>query len=92
MGWLTWVQNLDSPPSNWRTTNQIDTGSNPVGGIIQKGDKMELTNEEKEVVKMLIKKHLKEIEDPAVMQDATPSFFAADKKYDEFVKKLLKKF
>jgi len=38
---------------------------------------MELTNEEKEVVKMLIKKHLKEIEDPAVMQDATPAFFCS---------------
>lgn len=54
---------------------------------------MQLSEEEKKVVKSLIEKELKkfEKEEEQTIRDSTPKFFAAEIKYDEFLKKLLKK-
>jgi len=52
---------------------------------------MELNNDEKNVIKMLIKRQLGEIENEAALRDVTPAFLAADVKYDDFLKELLKK-
>ena len=50
-----------------------------------------LTEDEKKVLKHLIQKQLEEIENKAALRDSQPAFFAADVKYDEFLKNLLKK-
>ena len=52
---------------------------------------MQLTKEEKEVIKHLIKNQLKEIENKAAIRDATPAFIAADIQYDDLLKCILKK-
>ncbi len=52
---------------------------------------MELTKDEKEVLKNLITRELKEVEDPAVTTDSTPAFLVADVRYDVLLKDLLKK-
>jgi len=54
---------------------------------------MELSKEEKELVKFLIKQELKkfeEQEEEQIRPDAP--FLAVEEKYDEFLKKTLKKF
>jgi len=52
---------------------------------------MELTNEEKNIVKHLIERTLEEIENKAAIRDATPAFLVADAKYDDMLKDILKK-
>ena len=52
---------------------------------------MELTKEEKDVVKHLVERTLEEIENKAAVRDATPAFLAADVKYDDMLKDILKK-
>ncbi|MFH2028718.1 MAG: hypothetical protein ABIJ08_06260 [Nanoarchaeota archaeon] len=52
---------------------------------------MNLTKDEKETIRFLIEKQLKEVENEEVLRDVSPKFLAADVKYDEFLKNLLKK-
>ena len=52
---------------------------------------MNLTEDEKKVVKHIIEEHLKEIENKAALRDATPAFLAADVKYDDLLRDILKK-
>lgn len=54
---------------------------------------MELSKDEKELIKSLLKKELDsfEKEDSAILTE-NPPLLALEEKYDEFLKKLLKKF
>ena len=55
---------------------------------------MNLTKEEKEFIKLLIKNKLEEFkkEEKTIIEQDKPSFLAAEVKYEEFLKALLKKF
>ena len=53
---------------------------------------MNLTDEEKNVLKNLVKKELKDFEnEEKVIRDARPTFIASEEKYEEFLKDLLGK-
>ncbi len=54
---------------------------------------MNLTKQEKELIKYLIKGHLDNFEkEGTAILDQSPIIFSAEKKYDIFLKNLLKKF
>ena len=54
---------------------------------------MELTKQEKMVIRQLIKEKLDLFEkEEATIRDQTPSFLEGEVKYDEFLKQLLRKF
>jgi len=54
---------------------------------------MELTKDEKELIKSLLKKEIKSFEkaDSEILTE-NPPLLAVEEKYDEFLKKILKKF
>jgi hypothetical protein len=55
---------------------------------------MNLTKEDKEFIKLLIKNELKEFkkEGKTIIEQDKPSFLAAEAKYEDLLKALLKKF
>jgi hypothetical protein len=52
---------------------------------------MELTKEEREVLKMLLEKQIKELNWEEVKKDAPLDWFAAEQEYKQFLSNLLKK-
>ncbi len=53
---------------------------------------MELTNDEKQLIRFLLEKNLKELKGEEVKKDSSLAFFTAEEEYENFLEKLIKKF
>ncbi len=54
-------------------------------------NKMNLTNDEKKIIRFVLKKHLEEVNETEKLLNMDVSFLAAEEKYEMFVEKLIKK-
>ncbi len=52
---------------------------------------MNLTNDEKKIIRFVLKKHLEEVNETEKLLNMDVSFLAAEEKYEMFVEKLIKK-